>query len=289
MKRYRYLPYVLLCCSIVLIVTFLIIPMLLSMEYSLKNYELSRPDNIYFVGIRNYLKIFTDKTLRGTILNSAYIVIFMSVFCFLGSVLGGLFLNNLKKGRSILLTILILPWALPPIVSGIIWENIMSPSMGAINGLLYKVGIIENYIIFTKSSFITINIVAMIEIWKCLPFFIILLLAALQAIPDELYEAASLDGADSLRCFIHITFPSIIPTIAIILSLAAIQGLNIFDVLYIIAKFRSDTRTLAMESYVKVFQNLNLGYGSAIAYVLLILGTIFSIMYVKNLYEKVNI
>jgi len=289
MKRYRYLPYVLLCCSIVLIVTFLIIPMLLSIEYSLKNYELSRPDNIYFVGIRNYLKIFTDKTLRGTILNSAYIVIFMSVFCFLGSVLGGLFLNNLKKGRAMLLTILILPWALPPIVSGIIWENIMSPSMGAINGLLYKAGIIENYIIFTKSSFITINIVAMIEIWKCLPFFIILLLAALQAIPEELYEAASLDGADSLRCFIHITFPSIIPTIAIILSLAAIQGLNIFDVLYIIAKFRSDTRTLAMESYVKVFQNLNLGYGSAIAYVLLILGTIFSIMYVKNLYEKVNI
>ena len=198
-------------------------------------------------------------------------------------------LNNLKKGRAMLLTILILPWALPPIVSGIIWENIMSPSMGAINGLLYKAGIIENYIIFTKSSFITINIVAMIEIWKCLPFFIILLLAALQAIPEELYEAASLDGADSLRCFIHITFPSIIPTIAIILSLAAIQGLNIFDVLYIIAKFRSDTRTLAMESYVKVFQNLNLGYGSAIAYVLLILGTIFSIMYVKNLYEKVNI
>lgn len=289
MKRNKWLPYVLLCFPIVLIVSILIVPMLLSMEYSLKNYELSRPDDIYFVGIRNYIKIFTDETMRRTLLNSAYIVIFMSVFCFLGSVLGGIFLNNLKKSRGVLLAILIMPWALPPIVSGIIWENIMSSSMGAVNGLLYKIGIIENYIIFTRSPFITINIVAMIEIWKCLPFFIILLLAALQAIPDDLYEAASLDGADSLRCFLHITFPSIIPTIAIILSMAAIEGLNIFDVLYVIAKFRTDTRTLAMESFVKVLQNLNIGYGSTIAYVLLILGSIFSIMYVKNLYEKVNI
>ena len=289
MKRYKYLPYVLLSFTIVLIVTFFIIPMLLSMEYSLKNYVLSRPDNIYFVGIRNYIKFFVDETMRRTILNSAYIVIFISVFSLLGSILVSLFFNNIKKGREVFLAISIMPWALPPIVNGILWENIMSPSMGAINGLLYKFGIIEDYIIFTKSPFITINICAVIVIWRSLPFYTIMMLAALQSIPDDLYEAASLDGADSLRCFIHVTIPSIMPTIAIILSLAAIQGLNIFDILYIIAKFRGDTRTLAMESYIKVFKFLDIGYGSTIAYILLILGAIFSIMYVKNLYEKVKI
>jgi multiple sugar transport system permease protein len=289
MKRYKYLPYVLLCFSIVLIVTFFIIPMLLSMEYSLKNYVLSKPDNIYFVGIRNYIKIFTDEAMRRTILNSAYIVIFMSVFCFLGSVLGGLFFNNIKKGRGVLLAILIIPWTLPPIVNGILWDNIISPSGGAINGILYKFGIIKNYIIFTRSPFITINIVAMIEIWRVLPFLTIMMLAALQAIPDDLYEAARLDGANSLKCFIHITFPSIMPTIAIILSLAAIGGLNLFDVLYSLARFRGDTRTLAMESYIKVFKYFDIGYGSTIAYILLILGAIFSIIYVKSLYEKVKI
>jgi len=285
---YRFSPYVLLIVPIAIAFTFLILPTILSLGFSFQSYNLTKPDKISFIGLGNYLKFFKDPTLRISILNSVYILVIIILFAFIGAIILALILNRIKWGRQLVLAIVIIPWALPPVVNSLLWSNIFNPTYGGLNALLFKLNIIDNYINWTNSPFLTINLICLILLWKILPLMSVMVLAALQAIPDELYEAARIDGADSFRCFLHITFPSIMPTMAIVLSISSIVALNVFDEIYVFARFRADTRSLAMEAYMKAFKFLDLGYGSAIAYILLIFGVIFSVLYLRNLYREVQ-
>jgi len=287
-KIYRFSPYVLLLIPLAIAFTFLILPTILSLSFSFQSYNLTKPDKIEFIGFGNYLNFFKDPTLRISILNSTYILVIIILFSFLGAIILALILNRITWGRQLVLAVVILPWALPPAVNSLLWSNIFNPAYGGLNALLFKLNIIDNYIIWTNSPFLTINLICLILLWKILPLMSVMVLAALQAIPNELYEAARIDGADSFRCFLHITFPSIMPTMAIVLSISSIVALNVFDEIYVFARFRADTRSLAMEAYMKAFKFLDLGYGSAIAYILLIFGVVFSILYLRNLYREVQ-
>ena len=289
MGRNKYIPYLLLSFTVIIVLIFLVIPTLVSLNYSFKNYVLTKPDKIHFIGLGNYIKFFTDTDLRISIFNTIYILVFLLLFTFIGSITGAWFLNRIKKGRQALLSILILPWALPGVVNALLWGNIFNASYGALNGLLFKIGIIDHYIIWTKNAFVATNLICLIVLWKSLPITIVMVLAAMQAIPEELYEAAKIDGADSFRCFLHITFPVIIPTIAIVLSITSIGALNVFDAIYVLVSLRKDTMSLAMESWLKAFRYLDLGYGSTISYILLIAGAIFSIVYLRNLYKEIRL
>lgn len=289
MKKSKHIPYILLSFAVIIVLVFLIIPTFVSLNYSLKNYVLTKPDEIHFIGLGNYIKFFTDADLRTSIFNTVYILIFLLIFIFLGSIFGALFVNKIKKGRQVFLSILILPWALPGVVNALLWGNLFSASYGAINGLLFKIGIIDNYIIWTKNAFVAINLICLIVLWKSLPITIVMVLAAIQAIPEELYEVAKIDGADNYRCFLHITFPIIRPTVAIVLSTTSIGAINVFDPIYILVGLRKDTMSLAMQSWQKAFRYLDLGYGSTISYVLLIAGAIFSIIYLRNLYKEIRL
>lgn len=288
MLRTRYTPYILLIPSILIVFIFLILPTLMSLNFSFQDYVLSDPEGTRFVWFDNYIKIFKDSALRPSVINSVYILFFLITFSFLGSIIGALILNSIKRGRKIFLAIVILPWALPPVTNAILWRVIFSPTYGFLNGLLYKIGIIDNYIVWTNDALATVTIICIIALWKYLPLTIIIVLTAMQSIPEELYEAARIDGADSTRCFFHITFPSIRSSMAIILSISSVVALNLFDEIFVIARLRGDTRSLAMEAYFKAFQYLNFGYGSAIAYVLLSVGALASILYLKSLYRELQ-
>jgi len=134
----------------------------------------------------------------------------------------------------------------------------------------------------------TINLILLVLLWKSLPLATVITLAAMQSVPSELYEAARMDGATAFQRLVYVTLPSIAPAIAIVLSIASIIALNAFDEIVVIAGFRSDTRSLAMEAYVKAFQFLDLGYGSAIAYVLFFAGALCSVAYMRNLYREMQ-
>jgi multiple sugar transport system permease protein len=149
-------------------------------------------------------------------------------------------------------------------------------------------GLIDQYVVWTNDPFVTVNIISLILLWKHLPLMAVIVLAAMQAIPEELYEAARIDGAGALTSFLYVTLPSIMPTMAIVLSISSIVALNVFDEIFVVARFRGDTRSLAMEAYLAAFRFLDLGYGSAMAYVLLIAGALFSILYMRNLYKEIQ-
>lgn len=280
--------YLMILPAELLMIAFLIYPAIASFEFSLQSYNLIKPDAIKFIGLDNYLRIFRDPALRIVIFNSAYILIVTVTLSFVCSISIASILNRSIRGRNILLAIVILPWALPSVVNALLWNNIFSPLYGALNGLLYGLGLIDQYIVWTNSSIATLNIIILILLWKTLPILSVIVLAAMQAIPEDLYEAARMDGANTIKCFRYVTLPSIMPSLAIVLSISSIIALNVFDEIYVLARYRSDTRSLAMEAYMQAFRFLDLGFGSAIAYVLLLGGALTSLVYMRNLFREIR-
>jgi multiple sugar transport system permease protein len=287
-KRGRLTPYFLLLFVEIIVLALLIVPSVMSLAFSFQSYDLTKPDEIRFIWFGNFIRIFEDVTLRRTILNSGYFLLFMVILSFLGSIVIASVLNRNFWGRQMLLAILIMPWALPQVVNSLLWANIVNPTYGALNGLLFQLGLIDQYVVWTNDPFVTVNIISLILLWKHLPLMAVIVLAAMQAIPEELYEAARIDGAGALTSFLYVTLPSIMPTMAIVLSISSIVALNVFDEIFVVARFRGDTRSLAMEAYLAAFRFLDLGYGSAMAYVLLIAGALFSILYMRNLYKEIQ-
>jgi len=284
----KLVPYFLILPAVLLMIVFLIYPAIASFEFSLQSYNLVKPDAIEFIGLDNYVRIFRDSGLRVVIFNSVYILIATVTLSFIGSILIASILNRPIWGRNILLAIVILPWALPSVVNALLWNNVFSPLYGALNGLLYGLGLIDQYIVWTNGSLATINIIILILLWKTLPILSIIVLSAMQAIPEDLYEAARMDGANALKSFWYVTLPSIMPSLAIVLSISSIIALNVFDEIYVLARYRSDTRSLAMEAYMQAFRFLDLGFGSAIAYVLLLGGALASLAYMRNLFREIR-
>lgn len=284
----KLVPYFLILSAELLMIVFLIYPAIASFEFSLQSYNLVKPDAIEFIGLDNYMRIIRDPGLRIVIFNSTYILIATVTLSFIGSILIASILNRPVWGRNILLAIVILPWALPSVVNALLWNNVFSPLYGALNGLLYGLGLIDQYIVWTNSSIATINIIILILLWKTLPILSVIVLSAMQAIPEDLYEAARMDGADVLKSFWYVTLPSIMPSLAIVLSISSIIALNVFDEIYVLARYRSDTRSLAMEAYMQAFRFLDLGFGSAIAYVLLLGGALASLAYMRNLFREIR-
>ena len=186
---------------------FLVCTMLFPIGYSLVTslYDLNykRPHRRPFVGLQNYIDLLSDTDFLVTLGRTGIFVFFSvaSVLCF--GTLIALLLNQRFKGRAILRTVILIPWAIPPVVNGIMWKYLLDSSYGVLNGILYKLGVIESYIPFLATNTSAFAWVVFADVWKNLPFAILLLLAALQTIPKELYESARVDGASRLAAIFH--------------------------------------------------------------------------------------
>ena len=168
--------------------------------------------------------------------------------------------------------------------------RIFNPSYGALNGLLLQFGLIDKYVVWlgTPAGALVMSILA--DVWKETPFIMLLILAALQTIPKDLYEAATVDGANSFRSFWHITLPLIKPTLFVALTLRTIWALKSFDLIYTLTAGgpSGGTTVIGYYSYLKTFVTLNLGRGSAVAYLMTAVVGIVVILYQRALYREVR-
>jgi multiple sugar transport system permease protein len=210
----------------------------------------------------------------------------------LSTVLGIYFAVILQRrftGRSILIAVLILPWALPGVVEGILWTGIWDANTGVLNSILKSLHLITHYQVFLgQNKLITILAIEVVQVWQITPLSTILVLAVLQNIPDDLYEAATIDGSDGRKAFRHITLPLIRPGIAIAVVQAIIATLNIFDQPYILNGAASTGNSLAMETYAVSFQNLNFGQGYALSLLITLFTLFVSVVVAKFIYKKVE-
>jgi len=187
-----------------------------------------------FIGLENFKKIFNDPVYLIALRNS----VFITVLCVFGKLVlglaGSLILNMKFRFRNIVRGLTFLPWAVSPLISGLVWKWIYNESRGILNYLLYISGISNNFVHWLSNENIAIYSVILAMIWQGLPFYLMMLLAGLAAIPRQLYEAASIDGANKLQQFIYITLPSLKDIIAIMVMLSSIWTFNNFDLIFIL-------------------------------------------------------
>ena len=246
-----------------------------------------------FIGLRNYWQTLASSEFQGSVWRTLIIVALVLPADLAIGLGAALILNEPFWGRGLLRTIAIIPWMLPPLVNGFMWSWILNGDYGALNGLLYQVGVIHAYRHWLASPSAQLAWVAVAQVWTRFPFAMIVLLAGLQSIPQEIYEAARVDGARAHEILRSVTFPMLLPAFTVVLAVEFIVTFQVFDVVWsltgggaagqIINPF---TKTVMIYNYEVVFRNLDIGLGSAVAYVILLLAMGVGYVFVRTLYER---
>jgi multiple sugar transport system permease protein len=287
-RRFDVLPYALVVPLALFVVGLALVPAAVTVvEAFFRVQPLNPPDA--FVGLQNFVRLFHNDAVRSSLTNTAlYTVSGVLVTIVLGIVMA-VTLQNKFFGRSVLIALLILPWALPGVVEGIIWSGIWDSNTGLLNSLLNSVHLIDHYQVFLgRNRYETIFAIELGQIWQMTPLSALLVLAALQNIPADIYEAASLDGCSPWGSFRRITLPLIRPGIAVAMVQAIIATLNIFDQPYVLNGAASTGASMTLETYLISFQNLDFGEGYALSLFIMVLTIVISFIAVKLVYRPVE-
>jgi ABC-type sugar transport system permease subunit len=238
-----------------------------------------------FVGLDNYQAILSDDAWYNALGVTALVAgVSVAVELVLGMIIA-LLINRPFRGRGIVRASVLVPWALTTVVSAKMWAWIYDGRYGVANDLLMRLHLIDAPIIFLVRPEVTIWAMIAAEIWKTTPFMALLLLAGLQLIPGELYEAAALDGASLWQVFWRVTLPIIKPTILVALLFRTIDGVRIFDLPRVLTNGGpgKSTETLVLYTYNTFFTSLNFGYGSTLAVMTFLIVMLVSFIYIKVL------
>ena len=283
--REGWLALLLLLPSLVVVFGIVIYPLVHTLYTSLFAVDSAFPGSYPFVGLKNYLQALKGGDFWASILRTAYFTLVTTFAEVILGILLGLLLNVKFAGRWLLRSIVILPWALPTVVNGAMWRWIFNPDYGALNALLTQLHLIPGYRSWLGEPWMALNALAVADIWKMTPLAAFFVLAALQTIPRDLYEAAFVDGAGKVRGFFSITLPLLTPTILIILVLRTMEAFKVFDLVYVMTRGgpANGTQTIAYYTYVEAFSNQLFGYGAALAYIIAFFILVFAGIYMRLL------
>ncbi len=222
-----------------------------------------------FVGIGNYVEVFGDGRMWSALANTL-VFTFGSVGLELLLGIGmALVMHRHFKGRGLFRTTVLIPWAVPTVVAGMMWAWIYNDQYGILNHLLASLGLIDGYVAWLGTQKTAMLSLIFADVWKTTPFMALLLLAGLQMIPEELYEAARVDGAGRFARFFRITLPLLTPTILVALLFRAMDAFRIFDLVFVLTGGGpgNSTETMSLYAYKYLFSYLEFGHGSALAVV----------------------
>jgi multiple sugar transport system permease protein len=277
--RRSFEPYLYSSPAVILIVAVMLVPLALGISYAFRDVKLLDPFSGGFVGLAHFRELLNDRHFLRALSNTLWWTFGSLIFQFLLGFLLALILNRSFAGKRIAQALVFLPWAMPTFLSGLNWAWLFNPVVGPLPHWLYAIGILsapEN-ILADPDTAMWGPIVA--NIWYGIPFFAITLLAALQSIPNDLYEAAAIDGASEAQQFRSITLPFLAPTIAITLMLRTVWIANFADLIVVMTNGGPADSTQIVASYIftHAFRRLDFGYASAIATVLLVLLLLYSL------------
>ncbi|ABL80393.1 MULTISPECIES: sugar ABC transporter permease [unclassified Nocardioides] len=263
-------------------------PVVRTLVVSLYDVDSAMPGSYPFVGLDNYVRVFQDDRFYSVLGHTMY---FTLVSTFLELALGiavALLLNAPLKARWLWRSIVVLPWALPTIVNGALWRWIYNGQYGALNGLLDTLGISETPTQWLGEPFLALNMVIIADVWKNTSIVVFFILAGLQTIPSDLYEAARVDGAGPWRAFWRLTIPMLAPSIAVVLILRTIEAFKVFDIIYVMTGGgpASGTQTIAFYTYLQAFSNQLFGYGAALAYLIVLAVFALAMAYLRILRQN---
>lgn len=263
-------------------------PLIKSVVMAFQNYKLGNA-NVYFNDFANFHKMFGDKDFLLLLKNSVVYVV-VSVFGqFIGGLILALCLRDKFKGRGIYQSIVFLPWAFSAFVVGLVFRWSFNGEYGVVNDLLMKLGIIKKGIAWLGTPGLSLVVVILAMIWIGIPFFGIMILAALQSIPDEIYEAADMDGCGMFRKFFSLTLPYIKPTVIMTILLRTIWIFNSFDLVVIVTQGgpANYSQTLPSYMYTKAFSGYDFGLAGAFGVLLMVILGVYAVLFLKlSNYDK---
>lgn len=268
-------------------------PLLRTIWFSLTDTSLDNLDGGSWVGFKNYLSMRTLSSgkviFRGTLVDPAWwnavwnTVRFSVVSVMCETVLGmivALVLNAEFKGRGFVRAAILIPWAIPTIVSAKMWAWMLNDQFGIINDILLSIGLIERKIAWTASIDTAMYAVLMVDIWKTTPFMALLILAGLQMVPRDIYEAAKIDGVNPVKVFFKVTLPLIRPALAVAIIFRMLDALRVFDLVYVLTPNSSATKTMSVISRENMIDFNKFAYGAAQSTLLFAIIAIFVSLYI---------
>jgi len=287
-RRLDLLPYLLVTPLTGFILVLAIVPALYTLSQSFYRVQALDPP-VRFNGLDNFRALFADPTVQGSALNTvAYVIIGVTLTTVLGIVMA-LTLQRGFRGRPVLIAAMILPWALPGVVEGVVWTGIWDANTGLLNSLLTSAHLIDSYQVFLgHNRLLTILLIEIVQVWQMTPLSVLLVLAALQNIPGDLYEAAQLDGCTAWSTFTRVTLPLVRPGVAIAMVQALIATLNVFDQPYVLNGAAETGASLTMQTYFISFQNLDFGEGYALSLLITLATLLGSFVLIKLVYRPVE-
>jgi len=234
-----------------------------------------------FIGLKNYFEALANPIVIRSIKNTLLFTCISlgATFCF--ALVVALVVNGLTRFRGAFVALFMIPWGISPVASGLIWKWIFDPSFGVANSILWRLGIIENYRMWFGDMNIAMYLVIVVAIWRNFPFLFIVLFAALRTVPDNLYEAAVLDGATASQRFLYITLPYIRYTALTGCVIQTVWYLRIFDLFYILTEGGPAYATMVLNlwAFKQSFFFYNIGFGSAMAVILTVITLLISLGY----------
>src|SRR5881409_2878023 len=273
-----------------LIALVILFPLAYSFYLSFQNFDLSVGSDYEFVGAKNYTEaIFRDPRFLGSVWNTAVIIApSLAVELLLG--LGiALLLSRVSRGRPVVTALLAIPAMISPVMAAMAWRMMFGVKFGAINNLGRQLGILDVYFDWFATPWLAIMSVVLVEVWHNTPFMMLVLLAGIQSIPQELYDAAKADGATPLQGFWSITLPLLTFTMAVGVMIRLIDLTKLFGLIFVLTYGGpgSSTETVAFTTYLAGFKDFRMSYAAALSYVIvggvLVLTLLF--MWIQRLRE----
>ena len=281
---------------VLLIALFIYYPAISTFQTSQTSFNLRmhrQQSQAKFRGLDNYSKLLQDEEF-WEVTGRSFLVVGLTLPLEMLVAFGiAMLLNQRFPGRGIMRTLAILPWMLPGVVNGFLWGWLLNGEFGALNGLLYQLGLIDEYVFWLRAPESQILWVAVVQTWTRYAFPTIILLAGLQGIPDDLYDAAKVDGAGALGRVRYMTLPLLLPSFGIALVVEFIAAFQIFDVVWTLTAGSSAggamnpfTKTLMLYNYELVFRDLRVGLGAALSYIILAMSLFVGLIFVLRVYNQ---
>ncbi len=269
-------------------------PLLKSIWFGFTDASLDGLEDAKFIGFKNYLEyvdygdgdgewfgLLADRDWWRAVWNTVYFSTASVIFELALGLVIAYVLNMKFKFRGLIRASILIPWAIPTIVSAKMWAWMLNDQFGILNDALLSLGLIAAPIAWTASSETAMAAVLMVDIWKTTPFMVLLLLAGMQTISNDIYEAAKIDGVHPIKVYFKVTLPLLMPTLTVAVIFRMLDSLRIFDLIYVLTPNNDSTRTMSVIVKENLFDFDKFAYGSAAATLLFLIIGFITILYIK--------
>jgi multiple sugar transport system permease protein len=272
------------------VLCFYVYPLVSNVKMGFQNYTVSSfyTGSAPFVGFANYTAVFRDPQFVSIVVNTVLFTIGSLAFQFSIGLALAMFFRRVFPLNGVLRSLLLVPWLLPLVVSGTVWRWMMYNDSGVINQTLLHLHLISQPIPWLVSTSMSLVAVIVVNVWVGIPFNMVILYGGLQALPEQVFEAAAIDGASAWQRFTRITLPMLRPVILVVLTLGLIYTVKVFDVIMLVTQGgpANSSQTLTTYAYDLSFNQLLFGRGAAVGNILILVAVVFAGVYLRAVRDQ---